>query len=201
MQKTILFFVLGILSFNFSNSQDYYVVEKDTIHCENLNYTRTAQGYLKNITYKKEDGTEIKIKEKKILRNVTTLFINEISIDRVPLKPSKPDKYVRYLLRSVDGKIKTYSNDTYRPTTSTKYTPGSPFGDFKEGGSKMDSYHYTIKMPNGGWYDIRKKKNMNNIIKPFLLKCEAFKKEYKGDYNAGEARFNETIELYNSLCQ
>ncbi len=190
-----------VLIVNFGYSQDYYIVENDTTYGKELRYEITAQGYLKEISFKKPDGTAIMLKKKKELRNVTSLYINEISIDRVPLKPSKPEGYVRFLVRAVDGKIKTYSNDSYRPTTTTKYTPGSPFGDFKEGGSKMGSYHYTIKMPDGTYYDIKKRKNLNNHIKPFLLKCQKFKKQYKGDYNTHEKSFNKTIKLYNSLCQ
>lgn len=191
MYKTLLFLAVIILSFNFGHSQDYYVVDKDTVHCKHVNYSRTAQGYLKKIYKVSENGEKSEIKDKKILRNVTTLFINGIPIDRVPLKPSKPDGYVRYLVRAVDGKIKTYSNDTYRPVRLDRT-------DFST--TKLGSYHYTIKMPNGTWYDIKKKKNFKNYIKPFLLKCDKFKKEYKGDFSTHETRFNKTVKLYNSLC-
>ncbi len=201
MQKSLLLLSIVILSVNLGYSQDYYIVENDTTYGKELRYGVTAQGYLKNITYQKPDGTTVLLKKKKALRDIVSLYINEVSIDKVPLKPSKPDGYVRFLVRSVDGKIKTYSNDTYRPTTSTKYTPGSPFGDFKEGGSKMGSYHYTIKMPDGTYYDIKKRKNLKSHIKPFLLTCHEFQKQYQGDYNTHEKSFNETIKLYNSLCQ
>ncbi len=48
---------------------------------------------------------------------------------------------------------------------------------------------------------LKKRKNLKNQIKPFLLKCQELKKQYKGDFNTHEKSFNETIRLYNSLCQ
>jgi len=201
MKKTILTLLLVILSANSSFSQDYFIVDNDTTYCKNLKYSTTAQGYLKKMSYKKSDGKLVEYKKRKECPNVTTFYTKGNTIDRIPLKASKPDSYVRFLPRSVDGKIKTYSNDSYRATTSTKYTPGGAFGDWKQGGSKMGSYHYTIKMPDGKFYDIKKKKNMKKHIIPYLLKCEAFKKQYKGNFKTQEMLFNKTIELYNSLCQ
>ncbi|GAA4899531.1 hypothetical protein GCM10023311_26080 [Flaviramulus aquimarinus] len=153
------------------------------------------------MNYKKLDGKMVKYEKRKECPNVTTFYKEGTTRDRIPLKASKPDGYVRFLPRSVDGKIKTYSNDSYRTKSSTKFTPGDALGDWKQGGSKMGAYHYTIKMPNGKFYDIKGKKDMKKHIIPYLLKCEEFKKQYKGEFKTHETLFNKTIELYNSLCQ
>lgn len=197
ISKLVIAFLIGIIS-NHISAQDYFVVQNDTTFCENLNFRTTAQGYLKKISYTSSEGTEVNIEKRKNVPDVVTFYIKGVTKDKTPLKASKPNSYVRYMERMIDGKLITYSNTFTRPTSSTKYTPNSPFGPFKTGGT-MGAYHFTIKMTNGVFYDISKK-NIKKYIKPFLLKCEKFKNQYKGEYKKAEIPFNEMIELYNSLC-
>lgn len=70
-------------------------------------------------------------------------------------------------------------------------------------------YRFFIKMPDGTFYKVNKKKNIEKYIEPYLLKCEEFKKQFKGFHfnravnatlDENEKHFIEQIELYNSLC-
>lgn len=199
ISKLTIAILIGILTNNIY-AQDYFVVQNDTTFCKDLSYGTTAQGYLKRIRYTNSEGQEVLIEKRKNVPNVITFYKKGITIDKIPLKASRPNSYVRFVERAVDGKLKTYSNAFSRPSSSIKYTPGSAFGDWKSGGISMGAYHYNIKMPNGVFYDIKKRKNIKKYIKPFLLKCEKFKNQYKGKYETKEEPFNKMIELYNSLC-
>uniref|UniRef100_UPI00404A98B5 hypothetical protein n=1 Tax=Gelidibacter sp. TaxID=2018083 RepID=UPI00404A98B5 len=197
LSKFVIAVLIGVLSTNMS-AQDYFVVQNDTTFCKNLDYRTTAQGYLKKISYINSEGNEVSIEGRKNVPDVITFYRDSLTIDKIPLKASKPDSYVRYIARAVDGKLKTYSNAFTRSKSADKYTPGNPLGDWNYGGT-MGAYHYTIKMPNGIFYDISNK-NIKKHIKPFLLKCVEFKNQYKGEYKKNEVYFNQMIELYNSLC-
>ena len=137
---------------------------------------------------------------RKNVPDVLTFYnhIYDYTYDKIPLNPSKPNGYIRYVKRAIDGKLKTYSNLKSRNNAPDRYTPGGPFGDWNFGGP-AGAYHFNIKMPDGTFYDINNK-NIKKYIKPFLLKCEEFKNQYNGDFRKNEDRFNEMIELCNSLC-
>ena len=64
----------------------------------------------------------------------------------------------------------------------------------------VGSYRFFIRMPDGTVHKINDKKNMNEVIKPFLLRYSEFKTEYKGEFKDDEYTFMEMIKLYNSLC-
>ncbi|RYM32783.1 hypothetical protein ERX46_12015 [Brumimicrobium glaciale] len=189
MKKTILIFLIVILSTTSTFSQDYFIADNDTTYCQDLAYSTTSQGYLKKMSYESLDGSLVKYEKRKKCPNVTTFHIKDKTIDRIPLKASKPNSYVRFISRAVNGKIKTYSN-----ASSKAYS-------YSIGEEVMGEYHYTIQMPDGKFYDIRKKKNMKKYIIPYLLECKEFKNQYKGEFKTAEPLFNKTIELYNSLCQ
>ena len=180
--------ILLIIAFHFNaNSQDYFVVNEDTTFCNDLKYAAASNGYLAILEYTKLDGEKVYLKGKKKVPDVSTFYIDERFIDKVPLKADKPDSYVRYNGRLVDGALKVYQSfPTRKYTSSGSYLAGT--------------YRFIIKMPDGTYYKIDNKKNMNKHIKPFLLECSSFANNYKGDFSWEEKPFTEMIELYNSLC-
>ena len=89
----------------------------------------------------------------------------------------------------VDGKLIVYAEHPGR----VEYIGG--------GSGPYGSYRFIIKMPDGNYYKINDKGNMNDIIKPYLLKCAEFKNKYKGNFSTDEEPFKETAALYNQLCQ
>lgn len=214
--KKIILFLLLIATIN-SYSQDYYIIDKDTTFCENLKYTTTAQGYLKQISYSIK-GKETLIKGRKNVPDIITFHTDSTTVDKIPLKADKPKgKYIRYTPRVVDGKLKVYKSK--RKIVTSSYDTGFKFQNTRyitthntEGHAGI--YRFFIKFPDGTYYKIDKKKNRKKFIEPYLLKCQKFKEAYTGDFvfkekpnlkaeepfKEREDSFKKIIELYNSLC-
>jgi len=187
-------FVLAIHNFieaKDSTSNNYFIEGKDTTFCKSLAYTTTGQGYLKSISYEDMDGKKVELKSKKELPEVETFCIEGTFFDKTPLKADKPDGYIRYTERVVDGKLKLYLGEQGSFTSTNVATGKSTTG-------AVGSYRFFIKMPDGKYYQVNK--DMKKVIRPYLEKCAEFKKQYKGDYGTGEQEFKETVTLYNSLC-
>lgn len=181
------------------HAQDYFVAKGDTTFCTNLKYSTTSQGYLKSINYEDTNGHNVIIEGRKKVPDVETFYIETKFIDKTPLKANRPDSYIRYTERSVDGKLKVYlAQQGYN--SSRQYTPGSPHGDWSSSGPS-GTYRFFLKMPDGTYYKINNRSNMKKYIKPYLMKCSNFNNKYKGDYSTREKPFMEMIELYNSICE
>ena len=187
-QKVIFLVAVFLISSNLFFAQtekpkDYFVTKTDTVFCTDLTYDLTSQGYLKSIKYKDLNGTSVEIK--KNVPDVQTFYHFENTKDKIPLKANKPDGYIRYTWRIVDGPLKVY--------LAQQTVSGS--------GNVTGTYRFFLKLPDGTFYKINNKKNLKNFIKPYLLKCPAFASNYKGDFSTREKPFMETIKLYNSLCK
>jgi hypothetical protein len=172
----------------------YYIADSDTVFCSHLTYKLTAQSYLSEINYVDSDNKEVTIKGNKNMPNVSTFFINGESIDKIPQKTNKPDKYIKWASRVVDGKliVNYYYNQM---TTYNNY-------DFNRSGVANSSItKFFIKMPNGIFYDINDSSDRNKYIIPYLKECDAFTSSYKGDYSKDYDSFIETIKLYNLVCK
>lgn len=194
MKKLTLVIVTILISFNIY-SQDYFVVGKDTTFCRNLKYTTTFQGYLKTVQYTDLKGKDVLIDDKKNMPDIITFYTKNIFIDKTPLKANKPDSYIRYTQRAVDGKLKVYIGEQGSMNVG--------IGGGAAGGSQVASgiYRFYLKMPDGTYYQINNAGNIKKYIKPYLLKCAEFKNQYKGDYSTKEEPFMAMIKLYNSLCK
>lgn len=217
--KTIIFFLLTLISitgYSQSESQpsnnldnvfktnlnfkltpkksQYYVVDRDTVFCSSLNYKLTAQSYLSEISYIDLENKNVIIKGRKNIPNISTFFIRGESIDKIPQKTNKPDKYIKWATRVVDGKliVNYYYNQM---TTYNNY-------NFNRSGVVTSSItKFFIKMPNGIFYDINDSNDRKKYIIPYLKECDDFTSSYKGDYSKDYDSFIETIKLYNSVCK
>ena len=184
----LLFLSLPLLSQS-RKKQTYFVVKNDTTFCKKLSFGVTIQGYLYQMSYTTRDGKKVELKGRKNVPDVTSFCIKDSIMDKLPLKLSQPNRYIRYTYKPVHGKLSVYSGQQ-----------GSLNGD------ATGLYRFFIRMPDGNLYKINNNKNRKNIIIPYLLKCEAFKEAYKGDFNFNRDRFvNEDnfiamIKLYNSVC-
>ena len=173
------------------NAQHYFVVGKDTTFCNYLVYGTTAQGFLNSLEYTDTTGKNIILEGRDNVPDVATFFINGFSIDKTPVRAHKPNGYIRYTERAVDGKLRVY-------LARQSYTPA--MGSLEAGGPS-GIYRFYLKMPDGTYYKINNKHNMEDFIKPYLLKCKDFENQYKGDFSAHEGPFMKMIRLYNSLCE
>lgn len=200
LMSSMVLLYCGIINAQSTKSKNYFVTKrKDTTFCKELAYGTTAQGYLNKIGYVGLKGKKVELKGRKNVPDVVTFYLNGTSIDKIPLKANNPNSYIRYTERVVDGKLKVYlAQQGYN--SAIQYTPGSPHGDFSTGGP-TGTYRFFIKIPNGTYYKINSKGNMNKYIKPYLLKCKEFNNQYKGDFSTREKPFMEMIKTYNKLCQ
>ena len=181
-----LFLFASIVSYS---QTDYFIRGTDTVYCKTVDYRLTAQSYLKGITYTDLDGKEIVIDGRKNLSGVSTFSINEEIIDKIPQKTNKPKKYVKWAKRVVDGKLKVNYYERSITTYSTK------------GAVTTTITKFVIKMPDGTFYDIKKKSDRKKHIIPYLQKCEAFNADYRGKYEKHYNDFISMIRLYNALCK
>lgn len=182
MKIIITFLLCTTALIGYTQENDYFIVDSDTTFCSNLDFKITAQSYLSSVSYINTDGERVEIKERKNVPNIETFYINGNLIDRVPQKTKKPDKYIKWAGRVVDGKLQV--NYYFSEMETTNYT------------SQVIKFYVKI---DGTYYDIRSNDRKNHII-PYLKECSAFVGEYKGDYSPNYEEFVKTIELYNSLC-
>jgi len=221
MKKLLLFSIPALMLSTLSYAQSkktnyYYVVKKDTVFCKSLSYGTTVQGYLKSINYEDLQGKKVTLSDKKDLPDVSTFYMNGSSLDKTPLKANKPNGYIRYTRRVVDGKIKVYlAKQGKITTTGFEHELATPANQMtavshpapgivtvsKTSTGAAGTYRFFVKLPNGTYYRINKKRDMKKFIKPFMLQCKEFAGKYKGDFSGHEADFIETAKLYNSLCK
>jgi hypothetical protein len=219
MKKLILIVVTCFILFNYgivncqSKPTNYYFIKgRDTVFCSILVYQTNAQGVLTYLTYTDMDGKVISMSGKKNVPDVNTFCIGGEAADKVPINPNKPDGYYRYFPRAVDGKLIVYcpGQETISVigNTTVAGNPSNAVSHSSPGYSNVSTTHqgqsgpyiFFLKMPDGTIYKINKKSNMEDYIKPHLLACREFAKQYKGDFSSEEAPFMESIKLYNSVC-
>jgi len=200
----ITILISQLVSAQKNKTEEYFVTKDDTVFCKDMSYGTTAQGFLNELKYTDLNGNKVELKGRKNVPDVLTFYKFGSIIDKTPLKANKPDSYIRYTDRAVNGKLKVYlaqqgylaGGMTYNPSV---YTASS--GGWQSTGGPSGIYRFYIKMPDGSYYKINSKKNMKNIIKPYLLSCKEFENNYKGDFSTREQPFMDMIKLYNSLCK
>ena len=166
------------------NEVDYFIKQtKDTVFCTDLRYSTNSRGEINFLRYVRLDESQIVFQSKKTVPFILTLFMDGKTIDRIPLTPNAK-KQIRYTERRVDGALKIYL--VHQNNSNSK--------------EATVMYIFYIKMPNGQFIKINKKKNMQTKIIPLLKECQEFLDKYKGNYSNKEDVFIEMIELYNKLC-
>jgi len=151
-------------------------------------------GTLGKINYQDETGKFVTAEGKKNLADISTMYTNGKTFDKIPQKAHKPDGHVKWAERVVDGKliVNYYYNIVSAP-------PGFSGGGLAPMSSSITKFF--IKMPDGTFYNIRDSGDMKKHIIPYLKQCSAFTSVYTGDYNDEVKSFTKTVELYNSLCK
>ena len=182
--RIILLLFISVNSVSAQLNPDYFITQtKDTVYCTNLKYGTSTWGALNFLSYNQPDGSPIIYKSKKSAPLVLTLYIDGKTIDRIPLKPNSK-REILYTERTIDGPLKVYLKHQNTSNTSNATV----------------MYIYYIRMPDGKFYKINDKKNMKNVIIPYVKDCPKFVESYTGDYSNKEEAFMEMIRLYNSLC-
>lgn len=186
--KKLLFLILlasNQLLGQTSASNDYYATKTDTVYCSKLDFTCSYQGYLKLLTFTNTKGDSLAISGKENLVNVITIKIGNVIYDKVPQKVHRPNGYVKFIRRAIDGKLIVYD---YRSVMRTQQMTS-------------EIVKFFIKMPDGVYYNINKKKHLKKYIIPYISTCYEFLKVYNREMTNEKDKFMEMIKLYNSVCE
>ena len=190
MKKLSFCLLIIFCSLKTYSQEDYYIKGQDTIRVSNLTYDLTMQSYLAELSYTDTNGKPVTVKGRKNLSDVSTLYINYVTIDKIPQKAHKPKGYVKWAHRVVYGKLIV---DYYTNSMTTSRAGSRPV--------TTSITKFFIKMPDGTFYDIRKSKDRKKHIIPYLQQCSEFVSAYDGNYSSDYKSFTEMILLYNSLCK
>lgn len=196
IEKLLIGAILLIITSTRLLAQDYFIAKGDTTFCSDVEYKTNLFGHLYSLKYTDAKGQPVSIEDKQLLVDVVTFYQDSITLDRIPVKAHKPDKYSHFVERKVDGKLKVY---LLEQGLSDMMTYNSRAGRYESG--YIGPYIFILKMPDGTYYHIDHKPNMKNHIKPYLLQCPLFAQKYKGDFSNKQALFIDMVQLYNSLCE
>ena len=189
MKKIPVLLMLLYGTWSKAQQTDYFITGKDTTYCGNLKYEMGI--FLEKVSYTNNNGKRVTIEGNLAMPDISTFCISGECVDKVPIKPGRW-RFYRYQPRKVDGKLRVYLQTG--STTSTDM-----FGDGRS--NPVGKYRFFICMPDGTFYKINSKKNMEKYIKPYLLSCSVFAQQYKGNFSTREEPFMEMIRLYNALCK
>jgi len=197
--KYITFGILFFYTINKMNAQDFFIVAKDTTFCSNLKFVTNLFGTLNFISYTDINGQDIEINGKENVPMVMTFHIGRDFIDLIPLKAEKPEGFLRYTQRAINGKLIVYLSEQGGHEIDS-YAPPE-ISSWHAVGDNAGTNRFILKMPDGAYYTIKSKKNMKKYIIPYLLECEKFQKEYKDKFRRKERPFMTMIWKYNTMCE
>lgn len=183
--------------------QNFIVMaNKDTLYCYNIDWATNMQGFIVDLSYFTMDGKEVKLHKKKNIPIISCIHDQGKIYEIMPLKLKKPHSYYRVGQRVVNGKLQVSLFNSLHETQS--------FDPYDKNYQRMNgtawktttsgTYLFYILMPDGKKYKINRS-NMKKVIKPYLMQCAEFVKEYKGDYTTEEYPFLQMAMLYNRVCK
>lgn len=194
MIKNFFYMAVILIGIKSYAQKDYYIIDEDTTRCSYLRYEVAGTGTLAKINYQDATGKFVTAEGKKNLIDISTMFTNGKTFDKIPQKAHKPDGHVKWAERIVDGKLVV--NYYYNTVTFSGFNSS---GQFSSASSSITKFF--VKMPDGTFYDIRDSGDRKKHIIPYLKQCSAFVSAYNGDYDDEVKSFTKTVELYNSLCK
>jgi len=201
----ILHLIESIKTYNYFRSKNFisdYIVFPDKGKKEFVSVEEgRLNGNVISLRTVDKNGNFEQIRGKEDCENIKTYCINNNIYDLIPLNPDKPNGYQRHLWRKIDGKIKFY--DFYN--VITKYDP-----------SKINNQSSTTfiikiaKLDNGNFIEVKKDKDIDEVLLPYLKKCNAFNSKYihkerKTAFTSIQENYNNRltenmIKLYNEVC-
>jgi|TARA_R110000737_G_scaffold327084_3_gene341151 hypothetical protein len=175
MKKTIALLFLALSSAGIhaqeNNESDYLLFEgKDTTFCTITVLARSA-GNVSDIEYYDVAGEKHKVDRKEI-KNVKSLRVAGISMDYVPIKASKPDKYKRHIEIELNGKIIVYNHT--RIIAGIDQNGDRQLYQVVGAGAAI----HMIKLPDGNYYDY-KESDIKKYVAPYMLKFKPFADSFK----------------------
>lgn len=193
MKSLLICSLIFICSYS-TSAQDYFIESGDTTFCDNLTYMTNMKGRVKYMEYNDLNGNVIKVhKGEAYEMDIQTFYIDSLTIDNTPSNVKKQNNDFRLTIREVDGPVKVYVEHKILEMDYNVATGVRAIGD--EG-----RYRFFVQFPDGTYYDVNKR-NVLEIIKPYLMKCDDFKDQFDGEVTWDEQKFIKAVKFYNSLCQ
>jgi len=173
---------LSLDSLATTDSTAYYFInlQKDTIFCKELSYGLNSRGYLDRLDYITNDDKEYELRGKKNIPRILTFYIDGITLDKIPYRVGSESKLYVYSERLTVGSLQVYLNHQIMDESVV--------------------YRFYIRFEDGEFYRIDKKSDFENIIKPKMLGCDAFKSSLKQEISVDEEAFIELVKIYNTNC-
>ena len=180
-----LLMVLSQKGFTQTNKRnEYFVTITDTVFCSEFIYGIINNSRIADIEYTDMKGEKVIIKGNKNMPEILTIYQNGKTTERIQLEPDRPQGPFKYITRTLSGQIKMYKNQAYLKFDNT-------YG--------RESKEY-FKLPSGVAYEFNKK-NINTILKPFVLLCKEVANKYGGEDKIKMNKAWEMINLYNVYCK
>jgi len=193
---------------SFSSENDIIITHSnDTIICFITDIANLG-GKTTKIHYKDKEGKIQSFWGKE----VKEFFLDGYNLVQIPLNSNKPDGYTRHYRRIYAGTIQifidAYYASIYKPKKDIReiYTScGNCKRSLDKGFDKKDNISFiSILLPDGKYCHVDTKKDIENHLVPFLLKCNAVKDQFQNgikfkkndiDYDLAEA-----LNLYINNC-
>ena len=95
--KNLIIAITLLFSFtSICQEQDYFIVDGEKTYCDELYFETNGQSYLKTISYVDSNGDKIVIDSRENIPNISTFYIDGMTIDKVPQNTDKPKKYITH---------------------------------------------------------------------------------------------------------
>jgi len=192
-QLLIIFIMAQFASLTFAQSRnnlDYILFfDQDTTYCIITKIARSGGNVYKVEYY--DVNQELHKLKKKETKQIESMRVAGRTLDYIPLKASKPNKYQRHIERKIDGRIKIY--DHIRLIAETDKEGYRQLYSVVGAGAEI----YTIKLDNGKYYKI-KSSNIKKYIAPHMKKCREFNNSFKDEIT--RRNIEEAVIEYNKLC-
>jgi hypothetical protein len=170
---------------------DYIInLKGDTIPCVTIEIRRIS-GIVNGIRYTTPEGRVYTILGRSECENYPTISVGGQTFDLIPIDPSRPGAGKQHVWRKIDGRMKLY--DFFREAK------GIEKGHYNKETNNYDFILYTAKLEDDVHVAITDK-NLNVVIMPYFLQCEALLQAYNGDITAEREVFELVVKLFNTLC-
>lgn len=190
--------------------QDFIVKFRDTTYCFITDIR--IFGYKTNKVEYMDENEKIHVLDGE---NVKEYRLDGFDIVHIPLVPSKPTGVKRHFRRIYNGSFQIFINAIYGSMYNPEKKKREVYSTCRECNRDWDNGfdkdakipYFSIKLPNGKYYEVTKKSDYKEYIMPFLLKCPAVKErfgdeiKFVNDIDKKNKYLTEALSLYIENCE
>ena len=178
----VLYFRLIAASAQHSGAEYYFVKHDfDTVFCKSLSYGTGTWGVLNRLEYTTPEGISYELRGKNNIPKIITFYLNGKTFDRIPYNLGGSKKLYVYSERITGDKLKVYLDPMVQDESVI--------------------YRFYVRIEDGNFYKVDKRSDFENVIVPFMMKCEKFRNALDFPLTKDEKTFIKAAKLFNSLCE